>query len=379
MSAKRMPLSLTVLALSLTLLWGASGCGREEKKNQVVKPTATVVSVGELTSRRVENVLNQVGTISSPRMVTIRSEIAAPVEEILFQEGAEAKKGQLLVKLDAAKVRADVRNLEQRIHQLKIRLAHQKRNLERNRPLVKDKLVSQMKYDDLETEIALAQAALAQAQADMSRQKEMLGDTEIRAPFDGVVGSKNLSVGDYLKAGEPVVRVVSLNPLEMAFSVPERFKAGIFKGQKVRIFTVAYPGREFIGKISFISPVVDSQTRSFKVKSQVDNSQHLLNPGMFGRLKVTVDVRENAVCAPWSSIIQTEKETYIFLIEDDKAKKVPVTLGKVESSWAEIVSPALKAGSEVILEGKFMVKDGGQVRRAGGKPEAEAPSGQAGK
>ncbi|MCB2193532.1 MAG: efflux RND transporter periplasmic adaptor subunit [Deltaproteobacteria bacterium] len=379
MSAKRMPLSLVVLALSLTLLWATAGCEREGKKAQVVTPRATVVTLGEITARRVENVLNQVGTISSPKMVTIRSEIAAPVEEILFQEGAEVKRGKLLVKLDAAKVRADMRNLQQRINQLKIRLAHQKRNLERNKPLVKDKLVSQMKYDDLETEIALAKAALAQAQADMARQKEMLADTEIRAPFDGVVGSKNLSVGDYLKAGEPVVKVVSLNPLEMEFSVPERFKAGVFQGQEVRIFTVAYPGRKFTGKVSFISPVVDSHNRSFKVKAMVDNDPHLLNPGMFGRLKVTVDVRENAMCAPWASIIQTEKETYIYLVEDGKAKKVPVSLGHIENHWAEIVHPPLKAGSKVILEGKFMVKDGGQVRQAEAKDQGETAGGQAGK
>lgn len=375
MSAKRTPFSLIALTLSLALLWGPSGCGREDKKPQAVKPTATVVTIGQLTARRVENVLNQVGTLSSPQMVTIRSELAAPVEEVLFQQGAEVKKGQLLVKLDAAKVRADMRNLEQRIRQLEIRLAHQKRNLERNRPLVKDRLVSQMKYDDLETEIALAQAALAQAKADMARQKEMLADTEIRAPFAGVAGSKDLSVGDYLKAGDPVVQVVSLNPLEMEFLVPERFKAGVFKDQQLSIATVAYPGRDFVGKVFFISPVVDSKTRSFKVKARVDNSQHLLNPGMFGRLKLTVEVKENAVCAPWGSVIQTEKETYLFLVENGRAKKVPVTLGQIGGEWAEIVSPPLKAGDKVILEGKFMVADGGQVRQA----EATAPAGRPGK
>ena len=375
MPAKKSPLSLIVLTLSLTLLWGASGCGREQKKDQAVKPSATLVTSGELTARRVENVLNQVGTLSSPQMVTIRAELAAPVEEILFRQGAEVKKDQLLVRLDAAKVKAEMRNLEQRIKQLEIRLAHQKRNLERNRPLVKDRLVSQMKYDDLETEIALAEAALAQAKADMTRQKEMLDDTEIRAPFPGVVGAKDLSVGDYLKVGDPVVKVVSLDPLEMEFLVPERFKSGVFLGQQVSIATVAYPGRAFVGKVFFISPVVDSKTRSFMVKSRVDNPQHLLNPGMFGRLKVTVEVKENAICAPWSSIIQTEKETYLYLVEEGKAKKVPVVLGQIADKWAEIMHPPLKAGSKVILEGKFMVKDGGQVRQA----ETPAEARQAGK
>lgn len=379
MPAKKTPLSLIALVLSLTLLWGVSGCGRESKKPQAVKPMATVVTVGQITARRVENVLNQVGTLSSPEMVTIRAEVAAPVEEILFQQGAEVKKGQLLVKLDSAKVRADMRNLEQRIKQLEIRLAHQKRNMERNRPLVKDKLVSQMKYDDLETEIALAQAALAQARADMARQKEMLDDAEIRAPFAGMVGSRDLSVGDYLKIGEPVVRVVNLDPLEMEFLVPERFKAGVFKDQQVSIATVAYPGREFVGKVFFISPVVDSKTRSFKVKARVDNPKHLLNPGMFGRLKLTVEVRENAVCTPWSSIIQTENETYIFLVENGRAKKVPVALGQIGNKWAEIIIPPLKPGTGVILEGKFMVKDGGQVRQAQAAASAPAPAGQAGK
>ncbi|MCB2227928.1 MAG: efflux RND transporter periplasmic adaptor subunit [Desulfarculaceae bacterium] len=372
MPARKLLLTGALLMAVAALTLGAAGCGQKDKKATAKAKTATPVTLGKASVRKVVYTLDQVGTLESPKMVTLRAETAAPITAILFHEGKPVKEGQILVKQDTAKLKATAQNLEQRIHQLKIRMAHQNRILERNKPLVKDNLVSKLKYDDLETEIKLTEATLSQAQADLTRHKDLMEDADIRAPFDGVAGSKDISVGDYLKVGDKVVTVVSLNPLEMGFTIPERYKAGISVGQEVQLMMAAYPGRDFKARIYFISPVVDVATRSFRVKARVDNSQGLLNPGMFARVHVITQVKDAAMTVPWAAVIQTETETYIYVLENGKAKKVPVKLGKITSQWAEVIGAEIKPGQEVILEGKFQVKPGSEVSTKQEAPKAPA-------
>ena len=202
MPARKLLVTGALLMAAAVVSLGAAGCGQQDQKAPSKVKKATPVTIGQASARRVVYTLDQVGTLESPKMVTLRAETAAPITAILFQEGKPVKEGQILVKQDTAKLKATAQNLEQRIQQLKIRLAHQKRILERNKPLVKDNLVSKLKYDDLETEIKVTETTLSQAQSDLTRHKDLMEDADIRAPFDGVAGSRDISVGDYLKVGD---------------------------------------------------------------------------------------------------------------------------------------------------------------------------------
>lgn len=337
-----------------------SGC--KEKKEEV-KPGVRAVPVitGNISTRRVEYVLTQVGTLEASQSVTLRSEIEGRVIEILFKEGREVRKGDILVSLDSVKTRAEIRNLQARIHQLEIRLENKTSTLDRHRALVKRGVISQQLFDDLLSEIKEIKAQITQAEADLARQKELLSETVIRAPFDGVAGARNFSVGHYMKEGDPIVTIVTLDPLEITFQAPEKFKSSLVIGQDVELSVDAYPDRSFKGKVFFISPQVDVELRSFEVKARISNNKPLLNPGMFGRLQVITEVHEDALTVPWESVIETEEETYIFTVDGDVARKVPVHLGKVTAEWAEILRSELSPGASVILEGKFAVKDGMKV------------------
>jgi len=340
-----------------------SGC--TEKDGEAAKTAEvrlTPVITGKTEPKTVRDTLSNVGTLKASREVSVRAEIEGKVIAILFEEGKSVEKGQILVKLDAAKTEAEIRNVEARIRQLQIRLTNKERTLERNRPLVERNVVSQQHYDDLKAEVEEIKAEIAQAQADLSRQKERLADTIIRAPFDGVAGAREISPGDYLKTGDPVLSVVDLDPLEISFQVPERFKPRLSVGQGVSLKVDAYPGRVFKGEISFIAPRVNLDTRTFQVKAEVRNKPPLLNPGMFARVDVTTGVRENALAVPWESIIQTENETYLYILDEEKiARKVSVRLGQVTPEWAEVLHPELPAGKPVVTEGKYAVKDGMKV------------------
>jgi RND family efflux transporter MFP subunit len=336
------------------------GCAKkkEEGNNKI---SAFPVITGQTSIRKVVYTLNQVGTLEATQEVTIRSEIEGSIIEILFKEGRGVKKGELLLKIDSTKIQAKIRSLKASIDQLKVRLANRQRTLDRNRPLVEKELISRLNFDNLQTEIKEIESEIAQIRANLALEEERLSDTFIRAPFDGVTGTRNISVGDYLRVGEPVVTVVDLNPLEITFNIPERYSPNISVGQEVFLTVVSFPKIVFKGTIFFISPRVDVNTRNFQVKARVDNSKHLLKPGMFARVELMTEVHENALTVPWESIIHTESEIYIYIVEGNTAKKVPIHLGKTTNEWAEVIDTNIPPGKKVILEGKYAVKDGMKI------------------
>lgn len=359
-----MPATDRTLRPLLALLFAVltiAGCGEKERESPRQEPPPVPVLLGEATARRVELVLEQVGTLTASQDVMLRTETEGRVVEVAFREGRPVNQGAVLVRLDAAKVRAGMANLEAQIAELNARLDNKLRTLERNRPLLEKRLISRLQFDNLETEIAEVRAQIEQARANLAREQVRLADTVVRAPFDGVAGVRTLSPGDYLKIGDPVVTVVDLDPLEISFQVPEKFKPKFSLEQTVNLQVAPYPDRIFAGRISFIAPRVDEATRTFQVKARVANPEHLLSPGLFARVSVVTDVFENAVTVPWESVIQTEQETYLYTVQDGIARKVPVQLGRITPQWAQLLDTDVAPGTAVILEGKFATRDGAKV------------------
>jgi membrane fusion protein, multidrug efflux system len=346
-----------VILLSLPIV----GCGEKKEEESRKAPPSISVILGEAVARRVEMTMEQVGTLAARQEVTLRSEADGRVVEIAFQEGREVLRGAVLVRLDAEKTKAGIAALEAQISEHQVRLQNAERNLARNLPLLESKLISGLQFDNLETEIAAIRAQIEQTQANLAREKVRLTDASIRAPFSGVTGARTLSPGDYLKVGDPVVTVVDLDLLEISFQVPERLKPKLSLGQRVALQVTPYPDQEFAGKVSFIAPGVDVNTRTFQVKAQVGNAEHFLSPGMFARVRLVTEIFETAVTVPWESIIQTESETYLYTVEDEIARKIPVRLGTITPQWAQIFDTDLQPGAAVILEGKFAARDGVKV------------------
>ena len=335
-------------------------CKENKVKTDRSKQSYPVIC-GKATIRQVKYVLHQVGTLKANQEVSLRTEIEGRVTEILFQEGGYTKKGSILVRFNDIKLKAEIKNLEARIYQFQIRLDNKKRALARKKPLVKKDLVSQLQFDDLKAEIKEIEAMIVQSRADMVSQKEILSDMIIRAPFDGFLGARNISVGAYLKKGESVVTVVDLDPLDISFQVPEKYKPDLFTGKQVLLTVDSHPDKVFEGILSFIAPEIDVDTRTFQVKARIKNQENLLNPGMFAKVRVVTGIHKDAITVPWESIIQTEAETYLYMVEGSLARKVSIRLGKVNNQWAEVLGGNLGAENRVILEGKFAVKDGSQI------------------
>ncbi|MCX8011788.1 MAG: efflux RND transporter periplasmic adaptor subunit [Desulfobacterota bacterium] len=334
-------------------------------KEEINKNDAIPVTTGRVETKDLVYTLHQVGSLLAKNSVLIRSEAEGRVTGIFFEEGDEVKEGQLLIKLDDTKIKTMISQLQARIRQLEVQLANTQRTLERKEPLVKEDLVSKQEFDDLQSKIEIEKATFKEIKSQLAYYQELSSDTEIRAPFSGTTSERKVSVGDFLRVGDPVVQLVQLKPLEISFRIDERYKTKLYLQQPITLTVAAYPGKNFTGEVYFISPDIDLSTRTFLVKGRVENEQRLLNPGMFAEVTLVTEIHKNALVVPWESIIQLENETYLYVIKGEIAKKVPVQLGLVTKEEAEVLGSQLNPGQLVAKEGKYSLADGKRVKIVG--------------
>ncbi len=345
-----------ILIILLTLL-SSAGCKKapEKKAEQALPVTAERIETRDIVYR-----LHRVGSLEAKETVMIKCEAEGRITGIFFEEGDCVKEGQALVKIDDAKIKTTMDQLRARLRQTETQLANSLRTLERKEPLVAEGLVSQQDYDDLVARIDIEKATLVEIRAQLAHNQEMLEDTEVIAPFAGVTSERHVSLGDFVRVGDPVVRLVQLDPLEISFHVDEQYKRFLKPQQPVTVTVAAYPDRVFHGEAFFVSPDIAINTRTFLVKGRINNREHLLNPGMFAEVTIATETHKDALIVPWESVVQLENETYVYVVNNNTAHKVPITLGQISEKTAEVFGH-LKVGQIVVTEGKYALADGMKV------------------
>ncbi|MSR64921.1 MAG: efflux RND transporter periplasmic adaptor subunit [Verrucomicrobiae bacterium] len=336
MAVARYTLMRIILCILLAtgLVAAHVGCGGKPGGGppEMVVPVETAL----VTTERLEDKFSAVGTLDANESVDIKSEIDAVVEKIDFNEGSAVKKGQPLILFDATKWRAQHQQAKAELENAKIRA-------ERADKLLKSDSMSQQEYDD-------AHAAARTAQAIFNLLEARLKETQIVAPFDGMVSERLVSPGAYVKAGDSLVRLVDLNPIKVNFGVPERFLTQLKPGQKVIAHVASLNKREFIGQVYFIDPQVDVMTRTIKVKAKIDNTDGALRPGLFANVELTLDVHENAAVIPEEAILAQVGATTVFVVTNQQAMIRPVKTGLRIPGKVEIVD-GLTLGEEVVTSG----------------------------
>lgn len=333
-------------------------------------PLATKADTGKLLSVEAANVERRtlsddtqaVGSLRSRRGVMLRPEVSGRITQLNFTDGQRVRKGETLVQFDD---QLPLAQLQQSRAELSIALANQKRNQE----LVAENFISQRSLDESAANLQVAQAKLALAQATANRLK-------ILAPFDGIAGIRQVNVGDYLKDGADIVNVEDIDAIFVDFRLPERFQRKLLRGQKALLDIDALPGRQYLAQIQAIDPLVDVNGRSVGVRGCLDNRFLQLRPGMFARVNVVFDVREDALVVPEEAIVSQGARQFVVKLLDDPAatdktppgqaaarltKRVEVRLGLRGTGQVEIVQ-GLHAGDTVITAGQQRVqKDGTRV------------------
>ncbi len=334
-----------IVFVGLTLLF-ITGCSDNKPGGGFSMPPAPV-EVAPVTLRNVADRFEGVGTIEAVEAITVVAEIDAIVKDIPFGEGQWIKQGELIAQLDNSQLAAEVARAEALRAQSEVSYKRIKAIVEQNAGAPQD-------LDNAAAELKVADANLAVAKARLAK-------TRVVAPFDGIIGSRQISKGVFLRAGQPIADLANIDAIRVNFSAPERFLSQLTRGAEVAVSTTAYPGVSLSGKIIVVNPVVDAATRSARVVARVANPGRRFRPGMSANVSAVLAERKNAMTIPTAAVFASGNESFVFVVKPDSTvARVALTLGTRLTDIVEVLQ-GLEQGMTVVSAGHQKLFEGAKV------------------
>ncbi len=355
---KRIIFTIIGLLVMIGLLGGIKGLQIDRmlaQGSQAAPPPETVTTTVVRTDSW-ESRLTAVGSLAAVQGVMVTAELTGKVVRIAFEPGTKVNAGDLLVQQDTSTEEAQLRAAEATVE-----LA--KRNLERMKKLLARRTIAQSQYDDAE-----AQYKEAVAQADTIR--AAIAKKNIRAPFAGRLGIRQVNLGQILNEGDPIVSLQSINPIFVNFSLPQQQLPRVQQGLTVRVTSDALPDQVIEGKITAINPEVDAATRNMRIQATVSNRQENLRPGMFVNVVVVLPASEKVLAVPATAVLYAPYSDSVFVVEEKESKnnqqpgltvrQQVVQLGEKRGDFVAVVS-GLKSGETIVSTGAFKLRNGQSV------------------
>ncbi len=351
-------------ALLLALIAVLAGCkkGGEAQANDKEDkgPEAVPVEVVAVARRPIAASYSGTAPLEARAESQVVAKTSGVALAVLVEEGQMVRAGQVLVRLDPDRARLQAAQSAAQMRKLEA-------NYARSTQLSKQQLISANDLDQLKYDLENARAVNRLANLELSY-------ANVVAPISGVIASRSIKTGNFVQINTPIFRIVDTSRLEATLNVPERELATLKPGQPVSMQVDAIPGRKFEGVVDRVAPVVDSGSGTFRVIAAFAGGG-LLQPGMFGRVRIDYDQRADAIVIPRVALLEGEGDPAVFTVRAGKAVRVPVKLGYVDGAWAELRS-GLKLGEPVVTAGKVALRDGSAVQVLG-QPEtrtAAAPA-----
>lgn len=332
-------IAVIVLAVVIGFVKYRSHSGAQSAEGKTVK--ASQVQVVTLPQE-----VHAIGTLIA-KSVEITPEIAGHVEQIHFKDGAFVTKDSPLIQLDDAVYKA-------KFESAKAKLIYSEMNHKRMTLLGKRGAIAQQAIDQ-------AEADLKEKRAEAQESEVMMNKMKLTAPFDGRVGKSNVNKGDYVTVGRSLVVITDTKHLRIEYNVPEKYLASLKLGQEVKLKTAAYPGKIFVGTVSFISPTINTENRSVSIYADVPNDNNQLAPGMFVDATQLLGNQERVLMVPSRSLVPIMDGEQVYKVIDGKASAVTVTVGKRTENDVEIIH-GLSSNDMVITDGQHKIKHGMPVK-----------------
>ncbi len=334
--------------------WGSEGSAPSHGRG----PSEITVEVTTIAPEPFADIAPLSGQLEAEFSVLIKPEIDGVVEAIAFLEGQSVTQGHVLFQLRSDEQRA-------RLREAQAELALAQSVYARTRELADRKVSSAAQQERAVAEREIARARVELASIEVQR-------TEIRAPFDGVIGARLVSPGDRVEPDDALVQIDAIERLQVVFTLSERYVAQTRTGVPVSVRVVAYPEQRFPGEVFYVSPSLDATARRVILKAWVPNSDRRLRAGMFADVEVEVGRREDAILVSEAAIVYDRKGTYVWRIgADDRAQRVSVGLG-LRSAGRVHVERGLAPGDVVVVAGTHKLKEGSRIRRAQTEPSTQA-------
>ena len=322
-----------------------------KKGGPPVETVSTAVVVAEKWERSVESV----GSLRAVQGADMSTESSGVIAKILFENGQEVKKGDLLVELDHETESANLRSAEAE--------ADLARTVyERTKRLRVNNTVPQSDLDAAESQLRKMTALVEQLKATISKK-------QLTAPFSGRLGIREVNLGQFVDNGDKIVSLQSLDPIFVDFLLPQQLIAGLAVGQPLKLITDVYPGRSFEGKLTAINSEIDPVTRNIRLQGTLQNADGALRPGMFARVILTLGEAEEVVSVPATALISAPYGDSVFVLESETAEDGAsrtvarqrfIRTGRTRGDFVS-VTQGVKPGEKVVTAGAFKLRNGTPV------------------
>lgn len=326
---------------------------------------AAPVKVFKVQKQKISERLFYTGVIEAWNKINVTPDIGGKIAKIHVEEGDVVQKGQLLAELDTRAVRLQLEQAEAALAVAEANHNDAQKNMERMERLRKEDAASEQQYDQVKLAFEAAEAQLRQAQAAVNLSRYSLDVSLMKAPFGGVVASRNAEVGEVINpmmggfsATSGVLTLMDFSRVKIEVDVSHQDVVRIKKEQRAQLRVTAFPDRVFQGKVSIVNITADPMTKKFRVEVTIDNPGLVLRPNTFGEVILEVSTHEQALVIPQKAVLENK---YVFRVKDNETvEKIEVVLGLENADRIEVVS-GLREGDLVVVEGNFGLEEGTQI------------------
>ncbi len=335
------------------------------------------VTIAEVVSEPVDKVLPVVGTLLAKDEATISAQVEGQVEKTMVDFGARVEAGQELALIDTAAYQVQAAQAAAVLAKARANEKNAERNLKRVIELQADKISSVSQMDDATAQAELARAEIKAAEATGAVAELNLRRSRVVAAFPGSVSERLVTMGDFMRVGSPLFRMVNDTELRYMMQAPERYAGQVKLGQMVRFSVDAFPGESFEGTVYLVSPAVSASTRSFNVAALVSNTSRKLKASSFARGELLIEKAVPTPMIPMEAVINFAGVTKVFVIEGEGAHSREVKTGRILGGRQEILS-GLNSGEKVAVTGTTRLFEGAKVRLLAPEPAVTVPAKAAG-
>ncbi|MEQ6888115.1 efflux RND transporter periplasmic adaptor subunit [Halomonas sp. CS7] len=365
----RLVIVILVLTVALGGIFGWKYLKMQEMGEKNAQPQSpTPIEAVTIVSQSWRSALSSVGSLRAINGVEVANELAGVVSDVAFESGQRVSQGDVLIRLEDSVDQAALVALE-----AQAQLANE--TYKRYSNLLPRSAVSQSQFDE-------ARANYRAARANVEQQRAQINKKTIRAPFDGVVGLREVDLGEYIAVGTPIVDLNMLDPIHVDYSVPERALDQVAAGRNIALTVAAYPERIFRGEILAVAPSVNESTRTINVRARLDNADGALRPGMFAEVNTLSTETREVITLPRTALSFNTYGDFVFRVtENDQGQTVvarqQVTTGSTRDDVIEITE-GLVPGDRVVATGLLRLRDGQPVKptEKGAYPDPAADAGE---
>jgi membrane fusion protein (multidrug efflux system) len=301
------------------------------------------------------------GQLLAKEHAKIAAEVGGRITEVLIDEGAWVETGAGVLAIDPERRSLERDSARARVEEARENLREQEREHRRMRDLRASKVASQTRLDQAETDLKLAKSRLLAAEAQFGVVERALRDATVTAPFSGLIARRTVSRGEFVAPGQELFELVSLDPIEVEFHVTEVDSGRVALEQMVGVRVAPFPDETFGATVTFVSPTIDTRTRTLRVKAQLENSEGRLRPGLFARVDLGISAREGVLMVLEEAILRRADGAVVFRANgENRVERIVIETGVYHEGYVEVVK-GLVPGDTIVSRGQARLVEGQRV------------------